>query len=159
MNTDRNLGKSCNFGLLYGQSACGGKADYPDGAVANLGDKAAPTPYPQLRCGLFATDPLGSAWFARNKYGVISPLRQQSVVAIYGSRCIPSSRNTIGNVGRKLKHLRSRDLVMSRTLGVGRIQYFMAQFDAEGNVIRPLLKHQVFTFGQYAGPRRERRDF
>ena len=32
-----------------------------------------------------------------------------------------------------------------RTIGVGRVQYFMAQFDDEGNVIRPLLKHQVFN--------------
>jgi len=29
----RNFGKSCNFGLLYGQSACGGKLDYPNGGL------------------------------------------------------------------------------------------------------------------------------
>jgi DNA polymerase I len=117
-DTDRNLGKSCNFGLLYGQSACGGKADYPDGGLRG---------------------------FARNKYGVMLTVEEAIRCRDLWFQMYPKFAEYHRECWRKAEAFAEQGFGYVRTLGVGRLQYFMADTDGEGKVIRPLLKHQIFS--------------
>jgi DNA polymerase-1 len=115
----RPLGKSCNFGLLYGQSALGGAADKPHGGLRG---------------------------FARNKYGVqlseAEALRCRALwfqmfpgFAEYHKECWNQAYAIAENP----------DGGEVRTRGIGRVQYFRHSIDADGNLVRQLLAHQVFS--------------
>ncbi len=117
-DTDRNLGKAGNFGLLYGQSACGGKADYPHGGLRG---------------------------FARNKYGVLLTIDEAVRCRELWFELYPGFAEYHRKCWRKAEEIAEQGIGSVRTPGVGRLQYFVATTDGEGNVIRALLKHQIFS--------------
>jgi DNA polymerase I-like protein with 3'-5' exonuclease and polymerase domains len=114
----RNLGKSANFGLLYGQSACGGAADFPNGGLRG---------------------------FARNKYGVIMTEEEAIQCRELWFEMFPGFKDYHSEGWNEARRILEDGKGSVRTKGIGRVQYFLEVRDNDDNLIRPLLLHSVFS--------------